>query len=138
VIALADTSAWIVATRDDDLHDAFLSRILNLEIGTCSPVMMELLYSTRTGAEFDTRREQLEALDCARCDEEVWRRALDVYRALAHRGGKHHRQVKHADLLVAAAAETAGWTVLHYDSHFDVISSVTGQPTEWIVPSGTF
>jgi hypothetical protein len=27
--------------------------------------------------------------------------------------------------------------VLHYDSDFDLISSVTDQPVEWVVPRGT-
>jgi hypothetical protein len=27
--------------------------------------------------------------------------------------------------------------VLHYDSDFDHISAVTGQPTEWVVPQGS-
>ena len=41
------------------------------------------------------------------------------------------------DLLVAAAAERAGLTVLHYDQDFDLIAEVTGQPTEWVVPRGS-
>jgi hypothetical protein len=36
--------------------------------------------------------------------------------------------------LVAAAAERAALTVLHYDAGFDLIATVTGQPTEWVVP----
>ena len=42
-----------------------------------------------------------------------------------------------ADLLVAAAAEKEGLTVLHYDSEYDTIAAVTGQPVEWVVPRGT-
>ncbi len=41
------------------------------------------------------------------------------------------------DLLVAAAAEQAGYTVLHYDADFDLIASVTGQPCQWVVPPGS-
>ena len=47
------------------------------------------------------------------------------------------RGAKIADLLIAAAAESADLVVLHYDSDFDLISEATGQPTEWIVPAGT-
>ena len=50
---------------------------------------------------------------------------------------RSQRGRKIPDLLVAAAAEDIGATVLHYDSDFDIISSVTGQPTEWVVPAGT-
>ncbi|MEP7113593.1 MAG: PIN domain-containing protein [Ilumatobacteraceae bacterium] len=41
------------------------------------------------------------------------------------------------DLIIAAQAELAGLTVLHYDAHFDLIASVTGQPTLWISPPGS-
>jgi len=33
-------------------------------------------------------------------------------------------------LLIAAAAELAGLTVLHLDKDFDLIASITGQPAE--------
>lgn len=41
------------------------------------------------------------------------------------------------DLLIAAAAESLGLTVLHYDADFDRIAAVTGQSCEWVVPAGT-
>ena len=37
----------------------------------------------------------------------------------------------------AAAAESRGLTVLHYDADFDRIASVTGQSCEWVVPAGS-
>lgn len=48
-----------------------------------------------------------------------------------------HRAVTLPDLLIAACAERAGLTVLHYDADFDRIAEVTGQATEWIVPRGS-
>jgi hypothetical protein len=36
-----------------------------------------------------------------------------------------------------SVAEAAGLVVLHYDHDFDLISDVSGQSTEWIVPAGT-
>jgi predicted nucleic acid-binding protein len=36
------------------------------------------------------------------------------------------------DLIIAATAELAGLTVLHFDKDFDLIASVTGQPAEWL------
>lgn len=41
------------------------------------------------------------------------------------------------DLIIAAQAELAGLTLLHYDADFDLIASVTGQPTLWISPPGS-
>ncbi len=34
------------------------------------------------------------------------------------------------DLIIAATAELAGLTVLHFDKDFDVIAELTGQPVE--------
>jgi predicted nucleic acid-binding protein len=41
------------------------------------------------------------------------------------------------DLLVAACAERAGLTVLHYDADYDRIAKLTGQRVQWIVPRRT-
>ena len=57
-----------------------------------------------------------------------------VQRLLA---AKHQRGRKVSDLLIAAAAEANGLTVLHYDADFDRISAVTGQRCEWVVPAGS-
>ena len=62
------------------------------------------------------------------------RRARQVQRLLASRG---LRGRKIPDLLIAAAAEENGLAVLHYDADFDLITRVTGQPCEWVVPAGT-
>jgi len=62
------------------------------------------------------------------------RRALQVQRLLAQRS---QRGRKIPDLLVAAAAEALDVGVLHYDSDFDLIASVTGQRCTWVVPAGT-
>jgi len=40
-------------------------------------------------------------------------------------------------LLCAACAERAGLVLLHYDADFDAISSVTGQPSRWVVVRGS-
>ncbi|RPK93799.1 Ribonuclease VapC21 [Streptomyces sp. ADI98-10] len=41
------------------------------------------------------------------------------------------------DIVIAATAELHQRTVLHYDGGFDMIASLTGQPTEWVVPPGS-
>ena len=70
-------------------------------------------------------------------DAAVWRRAREVYRELGARPGMVQRRVKHADLLIAAAAELAGMTLLHYDSDYDTIAALTGQPTRWAASRGS-
>jgi predicted nucleic acid-binding protein len=62
------------------------------------------------------------------------RRAKEVQRLLAD---KHQRGRKVPDLLIAATAERTNLTILHYDTDFDLIAEVTGQPCQWIVPRGS-
>lgn len=55
-------------------------------------------------------------------------RVVQVQLQLADRG--MHRAPSVPDLIVAAAAELAGLTVLHNDKDFDLVAGVTGQPVE--------
>ena len=66
--------------------------------------------------------------------EAVFNRAIDVQGGLASRG--QHR-LPMPDLIIAAAAETARMTVLHYDADFDTIAAMTGQEVEWVAPKGS-
>lgn len=134
---LADTSAWHLSRRVPELRATFDQKTLAGFIGTCSMVTLELLQSTRNGREFDQRRRQMGRLAQCAIAESEWQRATDVYRELAHQGGAHQRSVGHADLLIAAAAESAGVELLHYDADFERIGAITGQPMRWIAPRGS-
>jgi predicted nucleic acid-binding protein len=105
------------------------------DAATCSIVDLEVLYSVRN-FEVHQRTRQRRSLAYGKVvlSEDVFERAIDVQGELA-KSGRH--RVPIPDLLVAAAAEKAGLTVLHYDSDYDTIASVTGQPTEWVVPRGS-
>jgi predicted nucleic acid-binding protein len=132
---LADTSAWTTRRRDAIVAAAFDEAVIAGDIGTCSMVEMELLWTARTPSHFRDIRQQLAALPSVSIDERVWARAIDVWEKLAERG--RHRQARQADLLIAAAAELAGVGVCHYDRDFEVIASITGQPVRAIAPLGS-
>lgn len=100
-------------------------------------VMLEILASARNGLDFDRMQEEFDALRHYQIGQPQWRRAIQVYRELAHQGGAHQRSVGHADLLIAAAAEAADVELLHYDEDFDRIAAITGQPARWIAPKGS-
>jgi predicted nucleic acid-binding protein len=134
---LADTSAWHLSRRVPELRVPFDRKMLGGVIGTCSMVTLELLQSARNGQEFDERRVQMAELPQCPIAAPEWARTIDIYRELAHQGGAHQRSVGHADLLIAAAAESAGVELLHYDEDFERIAVITGQPTRWIVPRGS-
>jgi len=134
---LADTSAWTNRSRSHRTWQEFTNRLERGEIATCDPVRFALLWTERDASAIAARRDDLDALKTIPCGERVWRRALDVLHLLAERGPLHHRQVALADLLIAAAAERAELPVLHYDRHFEVIASVTGQEVRALAPLGS-
>lgn len=136
---LADTSAWIWSRRPDhpELRRAFDELVNQDRVATCDMVRLELLYSARNGTEFGELRDDLRALADCPIGPEEWRRAIDVYGELARSGGAHQRSVKHPDLLIAAAAESAGVGVVHYDEDYERIAAITGQPHRWLAPTGS-
>lgn len=105
------------------------------EAATCSIVDLEVFYSVRNFEEHRvTRQRRALAYRKLPISEAVFERAIDVQGELA-KSGRH--RVPIPDLLVAATAEMAGCTVLHYDGDFDRIAAVTGQAVEWVVPQGS-
>ncbi|MEP7009751.1 MAG: PIN domain nuclease [Acidobacteriota bacterium] len=105
------------------------------EIATCAVVDLEVLFSARNHEEHERIRLRRKlAFESVLLTEQIFDRAIEVQGELA-RTGRHRLPIP--DLIVAAAAESAGLTVLHYDADFDQIARVTGQPVEWVVPRGS-
>ena len=63
--------------------------------------------------------------------------AREAFRELAHRHPLFHRSVGVADLIIAAAAATAGFGVLHYDADFDTLAEVLPFESRWLAPRGS-
>lgn len=132
-VYLADKSALariVHAAVDERLAPL----ILDGQIATCPIVDLEVLYSARSFDHYEAVRSERMALTSFPMTEPIAVRALEVQRRLARHG--HHR-VPLPDLLIAATAEINDATVLHYDSDYDLIADVTGQPVEWVVPRGS-
>jgi predicted nucleic acid-binding protein len=105
------------------------------EVATCSIVDLEVLFSARNYQEHQQiRRRRALAYPSVPITEDILQRAIEIQAALA-RTGRHRIPIP--DLIIAAAAESAGLTVLHYDHDYDLITEVSGQPTEWVVAPGT-
>jgi predicted nucleic acid-binding protein len=77
----------------------------------------------------------LHAFDYLPSDDDAFTRVLEIQRHAVNAG--FHRALSLPDLLVAATAEAHRRTVLHYDCDFDMIATLTGQPTEWVAPPGS-
>jgi predicted nucleic acid-binding protein len=109
--------------------------LLSDRIVTCSVFELEILFSARNAADFAATRFDLRAYRRFDVTQLDFDRATDVLGLLAERG--QHRAGNLSDLLLSAVAERNNLTVLHYDAHFELISAVTGQPAEWVVPRGS-
>jgi predicted nucleic acid-binding protein len=127
-------SSVLTRLRHHVVREAIEARAERGELGRAEISDLELGYSARNGAEWDRLEEALRAFQLVETTTEQVRRAKQVQRMLA---AKHQRGRKVPDLLIAAAAESRGLTVLHYDADFDRIAAVTGQPCEWVVPAGS-
>ena len=101
---------------------------------TCSIVDLEVLFSARSRGDYDDMADELAGFGHLPIDEAVMDRAKDVQRQLAV-GGRHRLPIP--DLIIAAAAEVGGATVLHYDRDFARIAEVTEQAHEWVAAPGS-
>ncbi len=102
-------------------------------IGRCGVFELEALFSAR-----DPRRiyeQMVRALPLVPTHQADFDRASEVMLLLSDRS--QHRSVGAADLILAAIAERADLTVLHYDHDFERIAEVTGQRMEAVAPLGS-
>ncbi|KAB2973955.1 PIN domain nuclease [Streptomyces sp. SS1-1] len=95
-------------------------------IALCDLTELELLYSARSAKDRAALQERLNQFAWCPMPDGVYRRARVVQRELTAKG--EHRSAGPVDLLLAAAAEEAGLTLLHHDRDFETIARTTGQP----------
>ncbi len=130
---LVDTSV-LTRVRLHPIREALELRASTGELARAGVSDLEIGYSARSASEWDRLMDALGIFELIETSADHVHRARQVQRLLA---AKHQRGRKVPDLLIAAAAEANGVTVLHYDADFDRIAAVTGQPCEWIVPAGS-
>ena len=116
--------------------DAVIPRFQAGRVGVALVTELEVGFSARSTGDYEaTRQNLLDFLIPVTMPSRAEERARELQRDLVTRG--HHRGVSVPDLVLAAIADIEGLTILHYDADFDLISDVTGQPTEWAVPRGS-
>lgn len=131
---LGDTSALARITQPK-IADRLRPLLESGLVARCTPTDLEAGFSSVSPPSHRKMRHSRSAWPFVAMDQLVLDRAVEVQDELA--GRSQQRGAKIADLLIAAAAESAGLVVLHYDHDFDLIAGISGQPTEWIVPVGT-
>ncbi len=131
---LADTSAF---TRLNKPRVAVVLGPLIAEgkIALCAPVAFELGFTARSAADHEAIMTRIDAFESAPTTDGDHQRALDLQRLLVRRG--QDRALSLVDALVAAIAETRDLTILHYDADFELVSDLTGQPSQWVVEPGS-
>jgi predicted nucleic acid-binding protein len=132
---LVDKSALARRQTRSEVRDVLDPLVLDGEVATCGIVDLEVLYSASSRSNYRAVAEALRGMPRVPVNDGCVERALEVQALLAARS--EHRAVPLPDLLVAACAEAAELTVLHYDADFERIAKLTGQPVRWIVPRGS-
>lgn len=131
----ADKSAF-ARLNTETVANRMAPLIAGGSVATCSLVDLEVLYSARSPSDYVRTRFTFDtAYPRVPVNQPTLDRAVEIQALLAERSA--HRGASIPDLIIAAAAEEAGLTVLHYDADFDLIAEVTGQPAEWVVPAGS-
>ncbi|MEA1903086.1 MAG: PIN domain-containing protein [Actinomycetota bacterium] len=131
---LGDTSA-LARWKQPHVAERLLPLLEAGLVARCSITDLEAGFSSESPQAHLAMRQGRSAFPFVAMSQSVLDRAVEVQDELASRS--QQRGVKIADLLIAAAAESVGLSVLHYDHNFDLIAGVTGQRVDWIVPAGT-
>lgn len=126
---LVDTSALVRLPLSPDAEE-WAARIERGLVRIATVTLLEVGYSARSASNLSLERASppLSTMPIEYLTPTIEDRALEVQAILAERG--QHRAAAIPDLLVAAAAEHAGLTVLHLDRDFELIARATGQPAE--------
>jgi predicted nucleic acid-binding protein len=131
---LADKSAWEQARHDKRARQRLHELREAGQLAVCIVSMAELLYSARNADELARIRLDLSSLPYLHMTPVAEQHLVDVMAALALRG-QHRTPIP--DLMLAAVARAHSAVVVHYDSDYERIADVTGQPHEWILPRAT-
>lgn len=129
---LVDTSAWILALRKDFLpvvKDRIAYLLKENIIITSGMVKLELLGGTKQEKEFQRLKARLDALDMVETNTSLWEKSYDLAFRLRRKG----ITVPYTDILIAASALVIDATVVHADSHFDLIQTQVGLKVESFV-----
>ena len=131
---LADTSTLARVGKQDGVYSVVQRLMATSSLARCTISDLEICASARNADEWDVLIRANRTLVTVDIDAGDVVRAGGVQRALAAAG---LRGRKVPDLLIAAAAERRGLTLLHYDKDFELIADITGQPHEWVVARGS-
>jgi len=126
---LIDKSA-LVRLADSPDAELWAERIERGVVRITTVTRLEVGYSARSGQDARSMftSPPVSAMPVEYLTPAIEDRAVQVQLLLAGQG--QHRAPSIPDIIIAATGELAGLTVLHIDKDFDLIATITGQPTE--------
>lgn len=119
---LVDTSAWLLALRKDFIpavKDRIDYLIKEDVIITTGIIKLEILGGAKTEEDFKRLKTRLSSLEVVETDDSLWERAYELAFKLRRKG----ITVPHTDILIASCALMTGSTVIHADTHFDLMTN---------------
>lgn len=129
---LADTSAWMQARRDPKARALLLSAIERGDVCWCWPVRYELTIDARGPEAIAAVEATLDGLREIPVDRGVQRAVTAAMRELAGAGSRGAHRFPLTDLTVAAAAQSAGIDILHFDEHLEHLGKHLEVAAFWI------
>jgi predicted nucleic acid-binding protein len=126
---LVDKSALVRLPASPDAAE-WAGRVQRGLVRIATVTRLEVGYSARSGPELRAglRQPPMSSMPAEYLTPAIEDRAVEILALLADRG--QHRAPSIPDLIIAATAELAGLTILHFDKDFEVIAAVTGQALE--------
>jgi len=135
IVYLADTSFLVHQERVPVLRDRYERLLLQGRVALCQVTAIEWINGTADAQAVAALATVIKGHRWFDVTAGAMDRAMEVHLQLATKG--QHQNFSWPDLVIAATAEQNGATVLHYDSDYDRIAAVTGQPVEWAAPRGS-
>lgn len=134
-VYLADTSIYVLQGKYPQVRRRFETLLAEGRLAACQMTSLEYLNNAPDPRSYETLWGALHAHRWMDVSTQAMDRAMATHRTLA--ATSQHRHFRLPDLIIAATAEVHGAVVLHYDTDYDRIAAITGQPTEWVAPRGS-
>ncbi|MBN1104573.1 MAG: PIN domain-containing protein [Deltaproteobacteria bacterium] len=119
---IVDTCVWIEFFRgpESDVARALRGQLMERRVVMVRMVLAEILQGIRNVKEAQAVKEALGRLPCLEITREMWEKAGDLSASLRKRG----KTIPLSDLVIAAAALSAGHEVFTVAPHFGEIEGM--------------
>ncbi|GJQ22701.1 MAG: PIN domain nuclease [Planctomycetia bacterium] len=118
---LIDTSAWIESfkkTGNKNLQQLIIKTLDSSQVATTNIIILELLQGCRDKKEYAEMKLRLESLELLPANGKVW----DTAYIAGYNLKKNGITIPTIDLIIASIAKAYGYTLIHHDRHFKLVT----------------